>query len=131
MLAILTRRFGRKPNEDDRRRDNSRLMRLYGYNGVIINDIDEQQRFTALMLICATLLGEKEAKKQYVAQLEDWLGDVAEPASDTEACLMLALFVALRKPSLREAVKNYRNSHDDCPEIIRQMFAKVKRIRCR
>lgn len=131
VLGILARRFSRKPNEDDRRRDNSRLTRLFGYNGIIINDIDEQRRFTALMLICATLLGEKEAKKQYVAQLEEWLNDRKEPATDTEAYLMLALFVALRKPALREAIKTYRNSHDDCPEIICQMFAKVKRIRCR
>lgn len=131
VLAILSRRFSRKPNEDDRRRDNSRVMRLYGYNGIIINDIDEQRRFTALMLICATLLGEKDAKKQYVDQLEEWLGDLTEPTTDTEAYLMISLFVALRRPSLREAVKSYRNSHDDCSEIIRQLFAKVKRIRCR
>ena len=131
MLSVLARRFGRKPTEDDYRRDNSRLTRLYGFRGIIVDNPDEQQRFTALMLICATLLGDKDAKKNYVSQLREWLGDHKEPANDTEAYLMLALFVAQRQPSLREAVKSYRDSHDDCPDIIRQLFSKVKRIRCR
>lgn len=131
ILAILARRFGRKPTEDDRRRDNSRLMRLYGYYSIIIDGDDDKRRFAALMLICATLLGEKEAKKNYVGQIKEWLGDHKEPTNDTEAYLMIALFVAQRHPALREAVKKYRDSHEDCPEIIRRMFAKVKRLRCR
>ncbi len=131
LLAILARRFGRKPSEDDRRRDNSRMSRIYGYRGVIVDDVDEQHRFAALMLICASLLGDKEVKKQYVAQLKEWLGSRTEPVNDTEAYLMIALFVALRDPSLREAVKAYRNTHDDCPDIIRQLFSRVKRLRCR
>lgn len=131
VLAILSRRFSRNPSEDDRRRDNSRLKRLYAYNGVIVDDEDEQRRFAALMLICVTLLGEKELKEQYVAQLKGWLDGIKEPSTDTEAYLMLALFVAQRKPAMREAVKNYRNSHDDCPDIIRQLFSKIKRLRCR
>lgn len=131
VLAVLARRFKRKPSEDDRRRDNSRLSRIYGYRGIIVDDVDEQHRFTALMLICATLLGDKEVKKQYVVQLKEWLGSRTEPVNDTEAYLMIALFVALRDPALREAVKTYRNAHDNCTDIIRQMFARVKRIRCR
>ena len=131
VLAVLTRRFRRKPNEDDRRRDNSRLSRIFGYRGVIVDDAEEQRRFSALMLICATLLGDKEVKRQYVDQLLECLDGHTEAATYTEAYMMLALFVAQRKPGLREAVKVYRNSHDDCPEPLRQMFAKVKRIRCR
>ena len=131
VVSVMARRFGRKPSEDDRRRDNSRLARLYGYNGVIVNDPDDQRRFVALMLICVTLLGEKEAKKNYVGLIKEWLGGHKDPASDTEAYLMIALFVAQRHPALREAVKKYRDSHEDCPEIIRRMFAKVKRLRCR
>lgn len=131
IIAILTRRFRRKPTEDDRRRDNSRLARLYGYHGIIVDNDNDRCRFTSLMLLCATLLGDKEGKKGYVEQLRGWLGGHTEPATDTEAYMMLALFVALRDPALRDAVKAYKKSHDDCPIIIRQMFAKVKRLRCR
>lgn len=131
IIAIMARRFGCKPSDDDRRRDNSRLMRMYGYSGVIVDGTDDHQRFTALMLICAALLGEQEAKRRYVEQVHGWLGDHKEPTNDTEAYLMIALFVAQRKPALREAVKTYRNAHDDCPEVIRRMLSKVKRLRCR
>ncbi len=131
VLSALARRFGRKPSEDDRRKATSHLARLYGYNGVVIDDIDQQRRFMALMLICASLIGEKEGKKRYVSQFQEWLGDRKEPVNDTEAYLMLSLFVALRDPALRDAVKAYKNTHPDCPDIIRQMFSKVKRLRCR
>lgn len=131
VLTVLARRFGRKPSDDDRRKATSRFARLYGYRSVIIDDPDQQRRFMALMLICASLIGEKEGKRNYVKQFQEWLGDRKEPSNDTEAYLMLALFVALRDPALREAVKTYRNTHDGCPDIIRHLFSRVKRLRCR
>lgn len=131
MVAILARRFGHKPTDDDRRHTQGRLARLYAYSNTTIDNLDDYRRFTALMLLCASLLGEKEDSRQYVNQLEDWLGGRAEASNATDAYLMLALFVALRDPALREAVKVYRNNHDDCPQVIRQMFSKIKRIRCR
>ena len=131
VLTVLARRFGRKPSDDDRRKATSRFARLYGYRSVIIDDPDQQRRFMALMLICASLIGEKEGKRNYVKQFQEWLGDRKEPSNDTEAYLMLALFVALRDPALRDAVKTYRNTHPDCPDIIRHLFSRVKRLRCR
>ena len=131
MVSILGRRFGRKPTDEDRHRTQTRRARLYGYHGVILDRVDDQRRFMALMLICASLLGEAEAKQSYVKQMQEWLGGRTEPADATEAYLILALFVALRDPVFRDVIKNYKNSHDDCPEIIRQLFSKVKRLRCR
>lgn len=131
MVSILAHRFGHKPTDEERRRTHARLARLYAYHNVKIDDADDYLRFTSLMLISASLLGEKEAAKQYVSQLNEHLEGKTEASTGTEAYMMLALFVALRDPALREAVKAYRNSHEDCPEVIRRMFSKVKRIRCR
>ena len=131
ILGVLARRFAQKHTAEELKRDNSRLARLYAYRDVTIEGEDDRRRFTALMLLCTTLLGDKEAKSQYINQLQEWLKGRTEASTDTEAYLLLALFVAQRDPSLREAVKTYRNTHDKCPEIIREMFARVKRIRCR
>ena len=131
VFTALARRFGRNPSDDDRRKATSHLARLYGYRSVIIDDPDLQRRFMALMLICASLIGEKEGKKMYVRQFQEWLGGRTEPVNDTEAYLLLALFVALRDPALRDAVKTYRNTHPDCPETLRRLFSKAKRLRCR
>ena len=131
MIAVLGRLFGRKPTDDDRRRAHTRLARLYGYRSVLLDDTDVRHRFVALMLICASLLGEKESKKRYVKQVQDWMGDRTEPVNDTEAYLQTALFVALRNPVFREAVKTYKNTHEDCPDTLRRLFSKVKHLRCR
>lgn len=131
ILGVLARRFAQKHTAEELKRDNSRLARLYAYRDVTIEGEDDRRRFTALMLLCTTLLGDKEAKSQYINQLQERLKGRTEASTDTEAYLLLALFVAQRDPSLREAVKTYRNTHDKCPEIIREMFARVKRIRCR
>lgn len=132
MVSVLGLRFGRNSADvEDRRHTQSRLARMYSYRAVLFDSDDDQRRFTALMLICASLLGEKDAKQNYVNQIGEWLGGRNEAADATDAYLLLALFVALRDPSLRESVKAYKNSYDDCPEIIKQLFARVKRLRCR
>ena len=46
----------------------------------------------------------------------------------TEAYLCLALFIATRDPRLRDAVKAYRKSHPDCPQIIGTFINKVRNI---
>ena len=83
------------------------------------------------MLICATLLGKKKSKEQYVKVLEEWMQGRSEATNVTEAYILLALFVALRNPVFRDAVKVFKNDHEDCPRSLLLMFSKVKRIRCR
>ena len=130
MVAILNQRFGHSLSDEERRRVFTRLSRLYGYRSVAIDEPDIQRRFTALMLICASLIGDKENKQQYVKQLKCWLDRIYEPTTDTEAYLVLALFVAQRDPALREALKAYKNTHE-CPAILLRLFSKAKRLRCR
>ena len=146
--------------------DNARLRRLYSYADIQIEDGDDRKRFTALMLICATLLKETDAIERYTTQLQQWLygKDVNRESKfltpnvqcsmvngqrsmsngqrsmvngqwsmvngqwSTEAYLCLALFIATRDPRLRDAVKAYRKSHPDCPQIIGTFINKVRNI---
>jgi hypothetical protein len=104
---------------------------------------DDRRRFTALMLMCAVLLGDTEAVRRYQQQVEQYLkedgfvGD-AEVAEDgrrlstpTAAYLTIALFVATKNPDLRTAVKAFRDGHPDCPPIISRFINKVRDARAK
>lgn len=127
-VALLGRNFGRRQPEEVRRRDLGTLSRLYAYADTQFERAEEQQRFTALMLLCATMRGDKDARDKHVAQLRQWLGNNREAETATEAYLMIALYAGTRESVLREAVKRYKNAHPDCPEVIKMMFGKVKRL---
>ena len=42
---------------------------------------------------------------------------------------MTALFIVTRHVQWRTAIKEYRNSHPDCPDILRRYYAIIKDIK--
>ena len=167
-VAILLGHVFKKQKKALSDRDFSRLRRLYSYADIQIEDEDDRKRFTSLMLICASLLPDKEACERYQTQLQQWLPsplfpldsslftlnsslslDSSEPRravkarstldsslftlhsslSYVDAYMMLALFVSTRDPRLRDAVKAYRKSHPDCPQILGTFINRVRDIR--
>lgn len=114
--------------------DFTRLRRLLVYSDIQIDDEEDRKRFLSLMLICATLLPDKEASKEMREQLEECLMfnpriPVFNPQSFTEAYMMLALFINTRDPRMRDAVKAYRKQHPDCPQILGTFLNKVRNIK--
>ena len=124
-------------------KDLSRLRRLLTYADIQIDDEDDRKRFTSLMLICAALLGDKEACEKIKLQILQWLeeSDSASLCEKTkklqlsisnlqfiEAYMLLAFFVYTRDPRLRSAVKAYRKEHPDCPPILGTFINKVRDI---
>ena len=131
MVDILGNKYCRKVSEQDAHRDTSRVTRMYGYCDITIEGEDDRKRFTSLMLLCAYLLNDDESRDAYVAQLKEWLGENPEARTATDAYLMIVLFVVTRDPNLRDAAKRFRKSHDDCPDIIRQLLSKVKELKAK
>lgn len=106
------------------------LHRIYAYRDIHVDNPDDLRRFTALMLICAHLLGDRSAREAYLTQLNEWLVD-DKPHTDTEAYITTAIFVATRNPDLRAKVKSYLQTYPTPSEALRRIFAKAKRLRCR
>ena len=131
IISVLGRLLGHKPSDVDLRYSIAHLSRLYAYRSVSFDGLDDCLRFSSLMLVCATFLKRKEDRELYVKKLEEWMNGRWEAENVTEAYILLALFVALRSPALRDAIKVFKSKHEDCPESFLQMFSKVKRIRCR
>lgn len=44
---------------------------------------------------------------------------------------MTALFVTTRQARWRDAVKEYRNSHPDCPDVLRRYHAIIKELKAK
>lgn len=111
--------------------DTASLHRIYAYRDIHVDEPGDLRRFTALMLICAHLLGDRDARDAYLTQLNGWLSEAAKPRTDTEAYMTTAIFIATRNPNLRDAVKSYLRATPASSEALRRLFAKAKRLRCR
>jgi hypothetical protein len=125
-IATMLGHYFHKDNAVQMRRDYPWLTRFLSYASIQVDDDEERLRFTSLMLLCATMLGESALCEQYTRQLSEWLGDITEPRTDTDAYVMLALFVSTRDPQLRDAVKAYRKTHPSCSPIIGTFINKVR-----
>ena len=137
ILDLLSHRFCQKFSEEVAELDKQRLKRLAAYANIYVEDDDEQARFTALKLICAYLRGDKGRKELYTDKVMELLGGKVEelftlhPSLYTfrVAYLMMALFITTRDPRYRDAVKAYRHTHPDSPDILRRYHAIVKGLK--
>ena len=141
IIDLLSHRFGHRHNEDVAEADRQRLRRLATYDRIYVDDDYEQARFTALRLICAYLLQNAKKRDLYQQQVLDLLhlplnsqssilnSQLPSPSNPSEAYLMTALFITTRQACFRAALKEYRNSHSDCPDIFRRYLSIIKDIK--
>lgn len=142
IIDLLSHRFGKHYTEEMAAADQLRLKRLATYDHIYVDDDYELARFTALRLINAYLLKNAKKRKLYLQQVTDLLQKVSvlspsgelqdiRPQTDSEAYLLVALFIATRQAQWRAAVKDYRNSHPDCPDVFRRYYAIIKELRAK
>jgi len=142
IIDLLSHRFGKHYTEEVAAADQLRLKRLATYDHIYVDDDYELARFTALRLICAYLLQNVKKRNLYQQQVTELLQKVAVPSpsgeiqdihpqTDAEAYLMVALFIATRQAHWRAAVKDYRNSHPECPDVFRRYYALIKELRAK
>lgn len=148
-IATILDHYFRKDNAPLMRRDFPLLNRYFSYANIQIDDQDDLRRFTSLMLMCAVMLRESALIERYQSLLTEWLSSpsgsssavlapsssapessstVLAPSSDTDAYIMLALFVATRNPHYRDAVKSYRKTHPTCSPIIGTFINKIRDV---
>ena len=124
-IATVLGHYAVKNHAEKMRHNAPRLNRFLSYATIQVDDADEHSRFTALMLLCATMLDEQDLCTRYQTQLQDSLTD---EDTYTQAYIRLSLFVATRNPRYRDAVKAYRKAHPDCPPILGTLFNKVRNL---
>ena len=145
IIDLLSHRFSHKHSDEVAESDRLRLKRLSAYSHIYVEDADDQARFTALKLICAYLRTDRSRKERYTQEVMALLGlengqhssvtdetqEGLQALSFTAAYLMTALFITTRNPRYRDAVKDYRHSHPECPDILRRFHSIVKGLKPR
>ena len=129
IIDILSHRYTQKYAEEVAENDRLRLKRLSTYSHIFVEDADDAARFVALKLICAYLREEKHKVERYTQEVHDLLDGKTTPDTDSDAYLMIALFITTRHPHFRDAVKAYRNTHPNSPDILRRYHTIVKTLK--
>ena len=132
VIDILSHRFCHAASTEMVQADAIRLKRLSAFDRMYMAEDDTAYtRFLALKLICTSLRQNKKKKETLQKEVEKRLAGQRVPATDDEAYLMTALFVATRLARYRDAVKAYRNAHPECPDILRRYHSIVKKIKAK
>lgn len=150
LIELLCHLHGKKGSHELNKEDQRQLRFLYQYTTIQFDDPANRAKFAALMLICAYLMNDKpevarrqqEVEQLLMAEVEK-MSEVGCLMSDSNlqpqisnlkselACYLLtALFIVTHNPEYRCQVKAWRQSHPDCPLVIRRFLSIAKQIRC-
>ena len=142
LIELLCHLHGKKGSHQLNRDDQKRLRFLYQYSDILFEDNAEAQvKFSALMLICAYLMNDKDEQARRLKEVETLLANRSPESSqfsilnsqftmELEIYLLISLFIVNHNPELRQQAKAWRQSHPDCPLSIRRLLSIAKQIRC-
>ena len=142
LIELLCHLHGKKGSHQLNKDDQKRLRFLYQYSDIVFEDNAEAQaKFSALMLICAYLMNDKDEQARRLKEVETLLANRSPENSqfsilnsqfsmELEIYLLISLFIVNHNPELRQQAKAWRQSHPDCPLSIRRLLSIAKQIRC-
>ena len=138
LIELLCHLHGKKGSHQLNKDDQKRLRFLYQYSDILFEDnSDNRAKFSALMLICAYLMNDKDEQARRLKEVETLLAELMANLSPLTVnrspliCyLTIAQFIATHNPELRQRAKVWRQSHPDCSLSIRRLLSIAKQIRC-
>ncbi|SDG63750.1 hypothetical protein SAMN04487901_106152 [Prevotella communis] len=144
LIELLCHLHGKKGSHELNKEDQRQLRFLYQYTDIQFDDPANRAKFAALMLICAYLMNDKdevarrqqEVERCLMAEVGSLMSDsnlqpqISNLKSELACYLLTALFIVTHNPEYRCQVKAWRQSHPDCPLVIRRFLSIAKQIRC-
>ena len=140
LIELLSHLHGRKGSQELNKADRRQLRFLYQYADIVFeNNAVDHAKFAALMLLCVYLMNDKEIISQRTREVEALLSEEGakslstqnhELLSELDCYLLTILFIVHHNPSFRKVTKAWRQSHPDCPLVIRRLQSIAKQIRC-
>lgn len=132
VVDLLSHRLGKSLSEEVAQSDTMRLRHLSTFDRLYMEpDEPDYSRFLSLRLICAVLRQSKRRRASLQQEVETRLSGKETPTTTDEAYLMVAMFIATRRAAYRDAVKAYRSTHPDCPDILRRYHSIVKNLKAK
>lgn len=110
ILAILRRRVNKKETDETRESDMQQLRRLYYLHHAIFDHPLRAAQFDALMLMCASLLGNSQEKRKYNRRIKQRIReiDIQDRTCEnliTKAYLLTALYISTCDAHYRTELK--------------------------
>lgn len=132
VIDLLSHKVGNTVSKEIVKADVTRLKRLSTFDKIYMeaDDVD-YARFLSLKLISTVLRQNKKKEESLRKEVEKHLAGKELPTTPDEAYLMTALFVATKFAKYRNAVKSYRTTHPDCPDILRRYHSIVKNLKAK
>ena len=149
LIELLCHLHGKKGSRQLNKEDKNQLKFLYQYSDIVFEDNPENKaKFSALMLICAYLLGNKDETQRRLKEVQEFksqqpIADSQFPilnsqfsilnsqfSTELDCYLTIAMFIATHNPEYRKMAKAWRKDHPDCSLAIRRFLSIAKQIRC-
>ena len=160
LIELLCHLHGKKGSHQLNKEDQKQLRFLYQYSDIVFEDNPvNRAKFSALMLICAYLMDNKEETERRLRDLRELraslrselkvdssepiangqqpmansqqpIANGQQPTAELDCYLVTAQFIVTHDPQLRQQIKSWRKNHPDCPLIIRRFLSIAKQIRC-
>ena len=131
IINILSHKYGKVKSADMQESDALQLRKLAAFDRVLVEETDDDYyRYLSLRLMCASLRGSVR-KAQLLNEVRQCVSGTTTPSTDAEAYMMVALFIATKEASYRTALKDYRSSHPDAPDILRRYQSIIKKMRAK
>lgn len=125
LLAIFRRKTNNKETEATRRQDEKTLQVIFENRSIVLPEGAMSRHYLALMLICARMMGDEKALRQYVGLVNAELGDLSrlresKAATDSRCWLHIAMFIATGKPHFRNLAKAYIKKYNPKSTYLQQ-----------
>ena len=113
--------------------DRKILNKVWEYRFSTVSSPTGRRHFRAMMLICARLLKDKEGSKKMQALVEKELNEIAQDppskrATDSWACLQVAMYIATKNPVYRDAAKEYERKYQPKSTFLHSLIQVVRRF---
>lgn len=131
LLDILRRRVLRRTTDESFREDMQKLNSYSILHYLKFENTATHNHFHALMLLCATLRGDKQVKETLIPLIQGMISSTAKPCTDEEAFYLAVLFIATKKVDYRKTVREYCLAHEIKSASLAAIMPLVKKIQVR
>ena len=125
LLAIFRRKTNNKETEATRTQDEKTLQAIFDNRTIALPEGAMSRHYLALMLICARMMNNDKALRQYTGLVNAELNDLSrlresKAATDSRAWLHIAMFIATGKPHFRNLAKAYIKKYNPKSTYLQQ-----------
>lgn len=131
LFDILRRWVLHRHTDETYREDMSKLNTYSILHYLKFEDNATHNHFRALMLLCATLRKDRQAKASLIPVIMEMVSSTDKPATDEECFLLAVIFFATKKIDYRKAISEYGRTNVVTSDSLLAVLPLVKKMQVR